>query len=176
LKGETLENLISSSDPNFRPICINMGPEGAIYFADWHNPIIGHMQHHLRDPNRDHGHGRIYRITYDGRPLMKRIKFDGMPVDQLLDLLKEPENQTRELAKIELDQHDSKEVIAAVKKWTAKLDKKDPNYEHHMLEALWVHQWFNVVDTELLNRTLASPEPRARAQARRLEQVQETCR
>ncbi|HEY6227409.1 MAG TPA: PVC-type heme-binding CxxCH protein, partial [Verrucomicrobiae bacterium] len=168
LKGQTMENLISSSDPNFRPIYVNMGPDGAIYFADWHNPIIGHMQHHLRDPNRDHGHGRIYRITYEGRPLMKRIKFDGMPVDQLLDLLKEPENQTRELAKIELDKHDPKEVIAAVNKWAAKLDKKDPNYEHHMLEALWVHQWFNVVDTGLLNRVLASPDPRARAQGERV--------
>src|SRR5204863_71040 len=118
IKGETMENLVSSTDPNFRPICINMGPEGAIYFCDWHNPIIGHMQHHLRDPNRDKVHGRIYRICHEGRPYMKRIKFDGMSVDQLLDLLKEPENQTRELAKSELDKHDPKEVLAALKKWT----------------------------------------------------------
>ena len=45
------------------------GPDGAIYFIDWHNPIIGHMQHNLRDPSRDRTHGRIYRVTYDGRPL-----------------------------------------------------------------------------------------------------------
>jgi streptogramin lyase len=70
LKGETLENLISSTDPNFRPICISTGPDGAIYFADWHQSIIGHMQHHLRDPNRGHQYGRVYRITYKGRPLM----------------------------------------------------------------------------------------------------------
>jgi azurin len=168
LKGETMENLISSTDPNFRPIFVNMGPEGAIYFADWHNPIIGHLQHHLRDPNRDHGHGRIYRISYEGRPYAKRIKFDGMPVDQLLDLLKEPENQTRELAKIELDKHDPKEVTAALKKWIAKLNRQDAGYEHHMLEALWVNQWLNNVDTGLLDRTLASPDPRARAQAGRV--------
>ena len=24
----------------------------------------------------------------------------------------------------------------------------DPAYEHHMMEALWVHQWHNVVDAE----------------------------
>jgi glucose/arabinose dehydrogenase len=70
LKGETLEHLVESSDPNFRPIAIATGPDGAIYFADWHQAIIGHMQHHLRDPNRDHRHGRIYRLTYEGRPLL----------------------------------------------------------------------------------------------------------
>ena len=168
IKGETMENLISSTDPNFRPICINMGPEGAIYFADWHNPIIGHMQHHLRDPNRDKVHGRIYRMTYEGRPLMKRIKFDGMPVEQLVELLKEPENQTREWAKLELDKHDSKKVVAAVKAWAGKLDKSDKDYAHHLTEALWMHQWHNIVDVDLLKQVLASPEPKARAQAARV--------
>lgn len=165
LKGETMENLVSSSDPNFRPIFVNVGPDGAIYFADWHNPIIGHMQHHLRDPNRDKVHGRIYRITYEGRPLLKPIKYDGMPVPQLLDLLKEPENQVRELAKIELGKHDSKEVIAATKAWAAKLDTGDKNYAHNLLEALWVHQWHNVVDVDLAKQVFALNEPKARAQA-----------
>lgn len=168
IKGETMENLISSSDPNFRPICVSMGPEGAIYFCDWHNPIIGHMQHHLRDPNRDHGHGRIYRISYEGRPYLPRIKFDGMPIPSLLDLLKAPEDQTRELAKIELGKHDAKEVIAATKQWADNLDKNDANYAHNMLEALWVHQWHNVVDVSLLTRVLESSDARARAQAARV--------
>jgi glucose/arabinose dehydrogenase/azurin len=168
LKGETMENLISSSDPNFRPIAITMGPEGAIYFLDWHNPIIGHMQHHLRDPNRDHGHGRIYRISYEGRPYLERPKIHGQPVEKLLDLLKEPEDMTRELAKVELSTHDPKTVAAAAKEWADKLDKSDKEYAHHLLEALWVHQWNNVVDVELLNRVLASEDGRARAQAARV--------
>jgi len=168
LKGETLEHLISSSDPNFRPSAVSIGPDGAIYFLDWHNPIIGHMQHHLRDPSRDHDHGRVYRITYEGRPLLKPKKIDGQAIPALLALLKEPEDGVRELAKVELDRHDSKEVIAAVKKWAAALDKKDPAYEHHMAEALWVHQWHNVVDTDLLKRMLRSSDPRARAAATRV--------
>jgi azurin len=165
LGGESLPDLFYSEDPNFRPTFINVGPDGAIYFADWHNPIIGHLQHHIRDPNRDHAHGRVFRITYEGRPLMKLAKIDGQPVAALLELLKEPENQTRELAKVELDKHDSNEVIPAVKQWTLTLDRKDPAYEHHMTEALWVHQWHNVVDPDLLGRMLRSPEPNARAAA-----------
>ena len=168
LKGETLENLVSSTDPNFRPICISTGPDGAIYFADWHQSIIGHMQHHLRDPNRGHQYGRVYRITYKGRPLMKPAKIEGQSIAALLDLLKEPENQTRELAKIELGKRDTTKVIAGVRQWAAGLDSKDSNYEHHMMEALWVHQWHNVVDAERLTRMLNSPEANARAAAGRV--------
>jgi azurin/lysophospholipase L1-like esterase len=168
LWGESLPDLFYSDDPNFRPTFINTGPDGALYVADWHNPIIGHLQHHLRDPNRDHGHGRVFRITYEGRPLMKPAKIDGQPIPALLDLLKEPENQTRELAKVELGKHGSAAVAAAAKKWAAGLDPKDPAYWHHMAEALWVHQWHNVVDQDLLNAVLQSPEPNARAAATRV--------
>lgn len=168
LRGETLEHLIESSDPNFRPIAIATGPDGAIYFADWHQAIIGHMQHHLRDPNRDHQHGRVYRITYEGRPLLPRPAIYGQPMEALLDLLKEPENQVREWAKLELDKHDSKAVTAAVKQWVAGLDRNHPNYEHQMMEALWVHQWHHTVEMDLLRRMLRSPEPRARAAAGRV--------
>lgn len=169
LWGTSLPDLFYSDDPNFRPTYINTGPDGAIYFCDWHNPIIGHLQHHLRDPSRDKVHGRVYRITYEGRPLMKPAKIHGAPIPALLDLLKEPENQTRELAKIELDTHDTAEVIAALKQWVSKLDRNDPNYEHHMAEALWVHQWHNVVDAALLKRMLLrSPDGRARAAATRV--------
>jgi glucose/arabinose dehydrogenase/azurin len=171
LKGETMEHLISA-DPkdlaNFRPICVSIGPDGAIYFCDWANNIIGHMQHHIRDPNRDKAHGRIYRITYEGRPLLKQKPIDGQPIPALLELLKEPEDGVRELARIELGKRDSKAVIAATKKWAASLDKKHKDYEHHMLEALWVHQWHNVVDLDLLKNRLASPDGRARAQAGRV--------
>src|SRR5256886_1040588 len=168
LKGESVEDLVKSDDPNFRPVAVDVAPDGSIYFLDWSNQLIGHMQHHIRDPHRDHAHGRIYRITYEGRPLLKPAKIDGQPVDKLLDLLKEPENNVRTRAKIELGKHRAGEVIPALKKWTAKLDSKDKNYEHELLEALWVHQWLNVVDEDLLKRILRSPDYRARAAATRV--------
>ena len=80
LKGETLQNLVESDDPNFRPAAVDVAPDGSIYFLDWHKPLIGHMQHHIRDPNRDKVHGRIYRITFDGRPLLKPRPIDGQPI------------------------------------------------------------------------------------------------
>ncbi len=171
LKGDRLPDLISADPadlPTFRPICISNGPDGALYFCDWSQTIIGHLQHHLRDPNRDHTHGRVYRMTYEGRPLLTPPKIDGQPIESVLELLKSPEDDTRALAKVELEKHPSDKVIAATKQWIAKLDKNDPEYEHHVLEGLWVHQWHNAVDADLLKRVLKSPRPEARAAATRV--------
>ena len=85
LKSTEVEPILSSADENFRPVDAEVGPDGALYFADWHNPIIGHMQHNLRDTSRDHLHGRVYRVTYPGRPLLKPAQIAGQPIPQLLD-------------------------------------------------------------------------------------------
>jgi mono/diheme cytochrome c family protein len=172
LKGETLEPALLQTDvatnPNFRPSGVAVAPDGSLYVMDWSQMLIGHLQHHLRDPHRDHQHGRIYRLTYPERALLTPKKIHGEPVENLLELLKEHEDSVRQLAKIELDKHDTSRVIAALQKWTAALDKNASAYEHHRLEALWVHQWHNIVNRDLLTAVLHSPDPRARAQAVRV--------
>jgi hypothetical protein len=168
LKSTEVDPILQSADENFRPVDAEVGPDGALYFLDWHNPIIGHMQHNLRDTSRDHEHGRIYRVTYPGRPLLQPAKIAGQPIPQLLDLLKVPEYRVRYRTKIELSGRDTKEVLAALQTWIGKLDPKDPNYEHNMMEALWVQQWNNRVDDKLLRRMLRSSEPLARAAATRV--------
>ena len=160
--------IVQSSEPTFRPVDAKIGPDGAIYFLDWQNPLIGHLQHHLRDPNRDHTHGRIYRITYEGRPLLTPPRIVGQPLDHLLDLLKEPEIHVRQMARNEIGKHDSKEVTAALEKWVAGLDRDDPRLQHHLLEALWTQQWTGVVNEPLLKQMLRSGDYHARAAATRV--------
>jgi hypothetical protein len=166
--GKEVEPLVQSDDPNFRPVDIKVGPDGAIYFLEWQNPIIGHLQHHLRDPSRDHIHGRIYRITYNESAAPKVIPIAGQPVAKLLDLLREPEDRIRSRAKIELSGRDTTEVISALQTWIAQLDPKDPNHEHDLMEALWVYQYHNVVNERLLKQMLRSTDFHARAAATRL--------
>lgn len=168
LKIDEADPILQSADPNFRPVDAEVGPDGALYFLDWHNPVIGHMQHNLRDSSRDRLHGRVYRVTYPGRPLLTPARIAGAPIADLLDLLKEPENRVRYRAKIELSGRDTGEVMAALDAWIARIDAADPRAQHHLMEALWVRQWHNRVDEPLLNRMLASPDPLARAAATRV--------
>jgi hypothetical protein len=168
LKSTEVEPILEGGDENFRPVDAEVGPDGALYFVDWHNPIIGHMQHNLRDNSRDKQHGRVFRVTYPERPLLKPAAIAGQPIPQLLDLLKEPENRVRYRAKIELSARDTKEVLSVLQGWISRLDPKHPQYEHHMMEALWVQQWHNRVDEKLLTRMLRSSEPWARAAATRV--------
>ena len=166
--GTPVEPLLRSSDPNFRPVALQFGPDGALYVVDWFNPLIGHMQHSLRDPNRDHTHGRIWRITYPSRPLLSRPKIAGASVPELLDLLKSYEDRTRYWARRELRDRPEKEVLAALEKWVVGLETTHSDYWHHVLEALWLHQSLDQVDVALLNKVLTCPEPHARAAATRV--------
>ncbi len=163
-----VEPIVSSTDENFRPTDVKIGPDGAIYFTDWHNPIIGHMQHNFSDPSRDRTHARIYRVTEVGRPLLTPVKIAGEPIAKLLDVLKEPEDRVRYRARIELGGRDSDQVMAALDKWLGTLDKQDPNFEHHRLEGLWLQQAHNRVKRTLLEQVLASPDFHARAAATRV--------
>ena len=166
--GAAIEPLLQSSDPNFRPVALQFGPDGALYVVDWFNPLIGHMQHSIRDPNRDHTHGRIWRITYPRRPLVERPKIAGATVPALLELLKSYEDRTRYRARRELREHPDPEVLSALTKWVAGLETSDADYWRLMLEALWIHQSLDDIDVPLLKRMLTCPEPKARAAATRV--------
>lgn len=159
--GTPTDELLVSADKNFRPTDAIFGADGALYVADWHNVIIGHMQHNIRDPNRDKRHGRIYRMTYPGRPLQKPVAIDGEPIAALLENFKHPVVNVRHRTRVELSERNSDEVIPAAKKWASTLDESKKGDAQPLLEALWLHQQFNVRDRDLLDRVLASAEPHA---------------
>ena len=167
--GEPKGDLIVSSDKNFRPTDIEFGGDGALYIADWQNVIIGHMQHNVRDPSRDHLHGRIYRMTAIGRPLQTPVPIAGVPIPQLLDNLKHPVDGVRYRTRIELSGRDSQAVIAACQDWIKQFDPNQKEDAHHLLEALWLHQQHNVRNPDLLTSLLKSPEPHARIAARTVQ-------
>lgn len=167
-KSKFRQDLLVSSDKNFRPVDMEFAPDGSLYVVDWHNVLIGHMQHSARDPLRDHEHGRIYRITYPSRPLVTPAKVAGATIDELLENLKLPEYRTRYRTRRELRGHDSAEVLSHISGWVNGLDKSDARYEHNLLEALWVSWGMDRVDQKLLRQVLKAKDYRARAAAVRV--------
>ncbi len=162
---KTAFDLIKSTEKHFRPVDPQVGPDGALWFGDWANPLIGHMQYSQRDPNRDHVNGRIYRLVYKDKPLLKPVTQFGKSVAELLEQFREYEWRTRYHARAELRDRPTAEVVAAVKAWVGKLDPADKAFDRLRCEALYTLQSHHAVDADLLKQVLAAKTPDARAAA-----------
>lgn len=157
--------IVQSKDENFRPSDLEVGPDGALYFLDWHNPIIGHMQHHLRDPSRDNSHGRVYRITGPKAGASPVEAIANRSTAELIQLLKHPENRVRYRVRAELSARKVDEVLNAADAARAQDSKHD---SHFKLELLWLHQQFNRTNEALLAELLGDDDFHARAAATRV--------
>jgi putative heme-binding domain-containing protein len=166
------QEVIKSDHPAFRPIDVKQGPDGAIYIADWYNPIIQHGEVDFRDPRRDHTHGRIWRVTWKGskatgkpiatNPLSKR------PTSELVSLLATGDRFGRQHAKRILKERGAEKVLPELDAWVATLDANDPDFERSRLEALWMHQAFDAPDWKLLSALVQSKNERTRSGAVRV--------
>ncbi len=107
-------DLVSNTHRAFRPIDVKMGPDGAIYVADWYNPIIQHGEVDFRDERRDHEHGRIWRISFPGRPLDEKPDFSKMSETELAAMAG-PVGWNAQMASHELRQRDASSAIAGVR-------------------------------------------------------------
>lgn len=160
LTGKRIDDFLSSTDMFFRPVDPRIGPDGALWFGDWCNALIGHMQYSQRDPNRDHEHGRIYRMVYKDLPLLEPVTQADASVAELLDQLQAYEPRTRYAARSELRSRDKREVYETLANW---IDKNSDAQK--LCEAMWIQESFRDVDPGLLNRIMSSSDFHARAAA-----------
>ena len=163
--GRLRQDLVRSDDGNYRPADLEFAPDGSLYIIDWHNALIGHMQHSARDPNRNSQYGRIYRLTFPENNLVKPPKIDGEPIPALLKNLELHEYRARYRSRRELREHSADKVIPAVKKWITGLDKKLPTYGRSLLEGLWATWAQGQVDEGLLNQALTHDHYKVRSAA-----------
>ncbi|MFM8724025.1 MAG: HEAT repeat domain-containing protein, partial [Planctomycetaceae bacterium] len=162
------DDLIRSEDKHFRPADPQIGPDGALWFGDWANALIGHMQYSQRDPNRDHTRGRIYRLLCPDRPLTPAVTQFGKSAAEILEQLREYEWRTRYRARRELHGRPTAEVLPAVAAWVAALKPQDPEFDRLRTEALWIQQSHHQLDAALLQSVLTCQTADARAAAVRI--------
>lgn len=169
--SKQMPDLLWTDHVAFRPVDITIGPDGAIYVADWYNPIIQHGEVDFHDPRRDQEHGRIWRITAKNRKLVEKPNLTKATVPQLLEALKAPEEWTRSQARQVLKERGADAVVPELKTWVNELSKTDPSYENWKLEALWVFQALDSYAGNLLGDLLNAQNHKIRAAALRALQL-----
>jgi putative heme-binding domain-containing protein len=158
---EDLPPLLKSTSRSFRPVDAKFGPDGALYIADWYNPIIGHYQASFRHPDRDKTHGRIWRVTAKGRALTPLPQLANATVPQLLEQLKSPDRWTRQFAKRALADKPTDQVVRALNEWSVSSSLP----ELALKEALGVYQSHESIAPTLVAKLARAQEPGARAYA-----------
>ena len=156
--------IITTPHVAFRPIDVRMGPDGAIYVADWYNPIIQHGEVDFRDERRDREHGRIWRVSFPGRALDPWPDFQSASVEQLVDLLEDPSLAVRQFARQQLwDRSESNagQVQASLNRWSELAT--DDQAASRALELLWMDEVLGNVSPEhlaMIDPDIGSPATR----------------
>lgn len=93
-KAQERPDFLVSEDPWFRPVDLQLGPDHALYVADFYNRIIGHYEVPLDHPGRDRHRGRIWRVVKKDVPLTAHSDFTRMSPKEIAHELGSP-NLTR---------------------------------------------------------------------------------
>ncbi len=163
--GKSEIDFVMSEDPWFRPVNVKLGPDGALYIADFYNAIIGHYEVPLGHPKRDKERGRIWRITYKGdhndlidlskssiNELLASLDADNLIVrmaaaDQISDRIGEP---SIEYLKALIDDD---EISASPKKY---------------IQALWILYRLNALSNDILKESIVHSSPLVRLHTLRI--------
>jgi len=148
--GKSEVDLIKSEDPWFRPVNVKLGPDGAIYVADFYNSIIGHYEVPLGHPKRDKSRGRIWRITYKGQH-HERKDLSVAPIPDLLTALDHDNIAIRLTATDQLTDRIGSSAIAPVKSMLTNKTTTARQYVH----GLWVLQRLQALTPELIQQSAA---------------------
>ncbi|PAW80193.1 MAG: dehydrogenase [Pedosphaera sp. Tous-C6FEB] len=173
-----IETSVLSSNRWFRPVDMKTGPDGAIYFADWCDSRLSHL-----DPRDtwDKESGRVYRLSAAGAKVgWDKIDFAKLSGDELIKLLSHANKWHRQTALRVLWDRGDKSLLPKLKELVfsksvfsvqtpkanaappTKLNTESLNTEHLPLEAFWAVHASGGFDDAFALQTLAHPNEMVR--------------
>jgi len=161
--GKKEADFILSEDPWFRPVDVKLGPDGALYIADFYNSIIGHYEVPLDHPKRDRVSGRIWRVTYKGKA-GKPVDWTQATVQELLKALNADNIRNRMTAASELADRIGKDAVTPVKE---RLNDKDISPREYVL-GLWVLHRLGAVNDDMIRAAAVHPDTAIRVHVLRI--------
>jgi mono/diheme cytochrome c family protein len=182
---------IISTDPLFRPVNIKQGPDGAIYILDMYHGIIQdanwtakgtYLRYKIEQYQLDKvvGHGRVWRLRYDGVPAGVVEGAAGQPAipamslgkvwprmndetpAQLVAHLTDTNGWWRDTAQRLLVLKQDKSVVPALQQLA-----RSSNSLVGRFHAIWTLEGLGALDAGLVREVLKDPNPRVRIQALR---------
>ena len=136
----------------FRPSDAVIGTDGAIYVADWYDPVVG--GHQMNDKE---GYGRIYRIAPKDKKLTSPA-YDLATVAGQLDALRSPAINVRNQGFVAL-QAQGEAVLSDVKQL---LSDENP---YHRARAVWLMAQLGEAGQQEVTSVLENDDPSLRLTA-----------
>lgn len=161
--GKSEVDFIKSEDPWFRPVNVKLGPDGALYVADFYNAIIGHYEVPLNHPKRDKHRGRIWRITYKGKTNDK-IDLSAMTTEELIAKMDADNLPVRTAATDQVTDRIGSGAIDALNKTLAGPNTSARQYVHSM----WALFRLNALSDETLKASIGHTDSLIRIHALRV--------
>ncbi|MPY89025.1 MAG: c-type cytochrome [Luteitalea sp.] len=157
-------DFVLSDDPWFRPVDIKLGPDGALYIADFYNRIIGHYEVPLEHPGRDKARGRIWRVTYKGEAHQERRDWTTASPEELIEVFQHTNLPLRLLAADQLVDRIGSAAVDPIASSLREGDVETSTYVH----GLWALHRLDALDDDLLTASATHPDAVVRLHTMRI--------
>ncbi|MFN8354428.1 MAG: PVC-type heme-binding CxxCH protein [Spirosomataceae bacterium] len=152
-------NLLAGADEWFSPVFAEVGPDGAVWVADWYSFIIQHnprpdgfkmgVGNAYETDLRDYTHGRIYRVAWKDAPAYTPISLSKERPDELVNALKNNNLFWRMHAQRLLVERGQTDVVPALLELLQDQSVDAVGLNVGAIHALWTLKGLGVIDSPL---------------------------
>ncbi|MEX2402529.1 MAG: PVC-type heme-binding CxxCH protein [Balneolales bacterium] len=131
------DSLVTTPDRGFRPVGTTVGPDGAVYFADWCDVRMNHVQ---PVDTWDKSCGRIWRLQAEGHQPIAPFDLTELSNEQLIELLSDERKWYRGQARRLLGERADASVVPSLRQLI------ENQTGQIALEALWTINLIEGID------------------------------